>query len=258
MSVFNKLNKPIFLKEDSDTQEYIKELKRIELNATESTKSEISRRIKIANDEKFVEKNIEEALKNSEIPMYVLHDIHLEIDNISAQIDYLVITRKAIFIMKCKNLFGDIDIDPQGNFIRKYEWNQDMVKEEIESPLRDNSKTLEILKRIRIESKRNPLSRLIFERFFQGYYKTLLVLGNPKTQLNAKFAKQEIKDKVIRLDQLIGYINHTIQKNKQVELNDKEMKCIAENILSFNRSTNTDYAKDYEGLCTQVVNQGKE
>ena len=43
------------------------------------------------------------------IYVYVLHDIYLEIGDLSAQIDYLVITRKMVFVIECKNLIGDIE-----------------------------------------------------------------------------------------------------------------------------------------------------
>lgn len=33
-------------------------------------------------------------LKNSHIPMMVLHDLYLEHEGLSAQIDYLIVTRK--------------------------------------------------------------------------------------------------------------------------------------------------------------------
>lgn len=45
------------------------------------------------------ENNIEFELKNSHFPMYILHDIYLEDGDLSAQIDYLVFTKKNCFVI---------------------------------------------------------------------------------------------------------------------------------------------------------------
>lgn len=37
------------------------------------------------------------------MPMYILHDVYLEDEGLSAQIDYLVFTRKICFVMKINN-----------------------------------------------------------------------------------------------------------------------------------------------------------
>ncbi|MGI6427703.1 MAG: nuclease-related domain-containing protein [Natronincolaceae bacterium] len=67
-------------------------------------------------------------LTNSGIPMYILHDIHLETDGLTAQIDYIVITRKVNFIIECKNLIGNIIADRDGNFIREYQLGNRKVR----------------------------------------------------------------------------------------------------------------------------------
>lgn len=41
-------------------------------------------------------------LKNSHMPMYILHDIFFEENGLTTQIDYIVITRKVILIIECK------------------------------------------------------------------------------------------------------------------------------------------------------------
>lgn len=53
-------------------------------------------------------------------------------------------------------------------------------------------------------------------------YKSIVCLANPKTILNDKYAKKEVKEKVVRADQLIAHIkklekeskNGTFTKNK--------------------------------------------
>lgn len=48
--------------------------------------------------------------------------------------------------------------------------------------------------------------KMLVDRYFDENYKSIVVLANPKTYLNYKFAKKEVKDKVIRADQLIDFI----------------------------------------------------
>jgi len=61
--------------------------------------------------------------------MYILHDIYLEVDGLSAQIDYIVVTRKIIFIIECKNLIGNIEVDKRKTCIRPEPQNK-LSKEE--------------------------------------------------------------------------------------------------------------------------------
>ena len=84
-------------------------------------KEEIDKQIKLATYGLAGERNIAFELKNSDIDMYILHDVYFEYEDLSAQIDYMIFTRKRVYIIECKNLIGDIEIDDGGNFIRSYE-----------------------------------------------------------------------------------------------------------------------------------------
>ena len=48
---------------------------------------------------------------------------------------------------------------------------------------------------------------------FDNNYQSIVVLSNPKTILYDRFAKKEVKNKVIRADKLIEYIK---EKDKEV------------------------------------------
>ena len=50
------------------------------------------------------------------------------------------------------------------------------------------------------------IAKMAFEKLFPSMFRSIVVLSNPKTILNAKYAKKEVKEKVIRADQLIEYI----------------------------------------------------
>ena len=111
MALFQKKIGPVFLKEESDATGFINRMIQLEEQVTDiNLKNEINKQIKLASIGEVGEKNISFELKNSGMDMYVLHDIYLEIGDLSAQIDYIVITRKMVFVIECKNLIGDIEI----------------------------------------------------------------------------------------------------------------------------------------------------
>ena len=155
MGLFQKSIGTVFLKEDSDTSVFIDKMNALSKEVSPSIKEEIDKQIKLASYGEDGEKNIAYELKNSGIDMYVLHDIYLEQDDLSAQIDYLIVCRKKIYVLECKNLFGDIEIDSNGQFIRKYEVNGKKYKESIYSPITQNERHLNVLKEVRKASKSN-------------------------------------------------------------------------------------------------------
>ncbi|EEH96752.1 hypothetical protein CSBG_00378 [Clostridium sp. 7_2_43FAA] len=252
MALFNKLDKPIFLKEESEAKYYISKLQELHSRAPEGIKGRIEKELKIATLGEFGEKNIAFELENSGIPMCILHDICLETNELSAQIDYIVVTRKVIFIIECKNLIGNIEINSQGNFIRTYNFNGKLIKEGIYSPITQNERHLEVLKRIKKESKSNFISKMLFDKYFNDNYKSLVVLANPKTVLNSRYAKKEIKDKVIKADQLINYIKEVNSKSDLMSLSDKEMKEVADRLLALHKSNKLSFLKKYREL-TELV-----
>lgn len=258
MALFNKLNKPIFLKEESDVKYYISKLNELYNNSPEHLKNKIEKEIKLATLGEIGEKNIAFELKNSGIPMYIIHDVCLEFDELTAQIDYIVVTRKVAFIIECKNLIGNIEIDSQGNFIRTYNFNKRFIKEGIYSPITQNERHLNVIKQIGINSKINIISKALFEKYFNDNYKSIVVLSNPKTILNSKYAKKEIKDKVIRADQLNNYIKEVNNKSNTMSLNDDQMKNIAERLLSLHKPNKSYYLKKYGEVIEAYNNKNTE
>lgn len=248
MALFNKLERPVFLKEESELKYYILKLNELYDRAEGELKNKIEKEIKIATLGEIGEKNIAFELKNSNIPMYVLHDINLEIDGLTAQIDYIVITRKVTFIIECKNLIGNIEIDSNRNFIRTYKLNNRYIKEGVYSPITQNQRHLEVLKKLTKESKSNIIMKKLFEKAFEDNYKSIVVLANPKTYLNYKFAKKEVKDKVIRADQLINFIKQTNLKSNSIALSDEDLKNKAEKIISWHKSDKMSYVNKYKSL----------
>jgi hypothetical protein len=223
-------------------------------HASGDLKKEIDKQIKLAYYGELGEKNIIFELKNSGIDMCVLHDIYMEYGDMSAQIDFIIITRKVILVVECKNLIGNIEIDNSGNFIRNYELFGKKVKEGIYSPITQNERHLRVLKAVRMESIGNFISKHRFEAGFDEMYKSIVVLANPKTYLNARFAKKEVKDRVIRADQLVALITmlNNISMNKS--LTEKEMIELGEFFLWQSAPRRSDYARKYEELMVEVEN----
>lgn len=50
--------------------------------------------------------------------MLALHDIRLEYEEYTAQFDFILITKKCIYVLETKKLSGNIEINEDGDFIR--------------------------------------------------------------------------------------------------------------------------------------------
>lgn len=246
MGLFNRMKEPIFLKESSNAEAQLEKLKTLEPLLNPEGQTIIRQDIKCLEYGIVGEKSIAFELKNSHMPMYILHDIYLEDGNLSAQIDYLVFTKKICFVIECKNLFGDIEINSAGDFIRTTEFAGKKKKEGIYSPITQNQRHLELMKKIRVDNKSNILTKFMVGRFFEDCNKSVVVLANPKTVLNAKFAKKEVKDKVIRADQLVKYIKDMYEKSKDTEDSEEKMLAWAQSYLDLHKEVDKDYTEKYE------------
>lgn len=254
MGLFSKFDQPIFLKETSDTDDYIMKLQSISNKMVAGpNKERLEREIKLAQIGKVGEDNVAFELKNAAMPMYVLRDVHFETNGLSAQVDFIVITRKLTFLVECKNLIGNIEIDSNGNFIREYEIGGKKVKEGIYSPITQNKRHLDVLLQLKKDQSSNVIKRAIIDKVFFNTHKSIVVLANPKTVLNARFAKKEVKDQVIRADQLISYIKKQISESKELAFNDKEMLDFTERLLGFHTPNQSDYSKKYEHFLNDLV-----
>lgn len=245
MGLFDRLREPVFLKESSKAIEQIEKLKELEPKLNSEGKEKIKKEIKCIEYGIIGEKNIEFELRNSHMPMYIIHDLYIESDDLSSQIDYLVITKKICFVIECKNLFGNIEINNQGDFIRNMDFGSKKIKEGIYSPITQNERHLKLMKKIAIENKSNVIMKFITDKLFESSYKTVVVLANPKTLLNSRFAKKEIKDKVIRADQLVSYIKDNYNKSKELEMSEKALFSWAESFLKIHKEKDISYLEKY-------------
>ncbi|MBR5319976.1 MAG: NERD domain-containing protein [Peptococcaceae bacterium] len=242
MGIFDKMKEPVFLKESTSLQEQLAQLEA--LQTTDSLlQKQIQKDIKLLKYGIAGEEKIAFELKNSHMPMFVLHDLYIEYNGLSAQIDYLIVTKGKAFLVECKNLYGNIEINNNGDFIRTMKYGAHFEKEGIYSPITQNLRHLELLKAIRRDQPLNFLQKLIFEKSFSELYCPVVVLANPQTVLYAKYAKKEVKEQVIRADQLIAYIR---KKNENaLTCNEIEMREWAESLLALHKDRKLDYTETY-------------
>ena len=73
-----------------------------------------------------------------------------------------------------------------------------------------------------------------------------------KTVVNDKFAKKEIKQQVIRADQLVNYLK-SLKTDVRSSL--KSMKESGERVLAMNVQERTDYLKKFEDLATEIKSE---
>ena len=172
MALFQTLQ-PTVLKEDSSIQKQIEDLKEILPKASKPVQDVIQQDISLLEAGLYGENKIMFELKNSHVPMYVLHDLFLKHGELTAQIDFLVICPRCTYVIECKNLFGNIEINNKGDFIRTIQYGKRYKKEGIYSPITQNARHLDLMRAISLENTaKNILNKL--EMFLQQHsYRSL-------------------------------------------------------------------------------------
>lgn len=252
MQLFSKVKEPVILKESDTLYRQLHDAEEYAKTTAADIKPYIERDINLIKYGIQGEKNILYELKNSHMPMYVLHDICLEADGCEAQIDFLIITNKLVYVIECKNLYGNIEVDEKGDFVRTLPFGKRYQKEGIYSPVTQNERHIEVLKNLRLSAKSNILSKALFVKNFERNYRSVIVLANPKTYLNTRNAPKDIKNQIIRCDQLLRYIKEENRKSDRALSSEKEMKELAEFYLKEHKEKKTDYTEKYRNLEMEV------
>ena len=149
-------------------------------------------------------------------------------------------------MIECKNLIGNIEIDSSGAFTRIFNYGKMYRKEGIYSPITQNQRHMEVIKAICKKSKSNWLTKTIFDKYFEEEYRSIVVLANPKSYLNAKYAKKEVKNQVIRCDQLIDFIKKVNGEQNAVRMSEKNMMELAEFFMQESKENPRDYLAKYK------------
>lgn len=251
MGLFDKLREPVVLKENSDSKKQLEQLNSYLQIAMPNIKSQIEQDIRLLQYGIHGENALMFELKNSHMPMYILHDLFFELNDLKTQIDYLVITRKIVIILECKNLYGNISIDEHGNFTRTIKLGTRYNKIGIYSPVTQNQRHIDMIHELRRATKPSLL-RSAFDKNFNEVYKSVVVLANPNSVLDMRYAPKAIKDKVVKSDGLINYIKNLNDKCKAKSMSDKEMKELADFFLEKSVPNTKDYVEKYKNLVSDV------
>jgi len=178
------------------------------------------------------EKKILYELKHSHVPMYILHDLNITYKNYSAQIDYVIFTRKNCFIFESKSLFGNILIDENGDFFRVY----NRKKTALYSPITQLNRHVDIIKEF-IYDESGLVGKLFIKSNFDNYYRDAVVLTNEFTQIKCLYP--EYKNKVIRLDKVVDYIKKEDKFSHNLPDSESKIKEICDKLISLtNKNVN--------------------
>lgn len=163
---FFRAQEPVILKEGSDAKEQLATLESLRETVPRSQRRRLDSDIRALKAGIVGEDRILFELKNSHLPLVVIHDLHLEFEGLTAQIDFLVLTRRRNFVLECKNLYGDISVNVRGDFVRSFGGRR---REGIYSPITQNQRHLGLMKRINLSTKGAIMSVLLSPRFDDLY-----------------------------------------------------------------------------------------
>ncbi len=242
----NEFNDTIFYKNDSELLYQIRALEKLnsEYPNNDSIKNELKKcKAVIKNEE-----DIEQKLISSDIGMYVIRDLNVSYKDIKAQIDYIIITPGFIYLLECKSLYGNVYVNENGEFFKRVKKDKKVFTERMESPIKIVDKHKYILKKI-WASKINSKDKMKFENAFERSYKTILVISNPKTVINLQDAPREIKEKIIKSDDLLTFIKKDLKKfqtRKELIDNKDEMHGQAYRLVDFHVDYNDNWEDKYK------------
>lgn len=257
MGLFSK-PEVVIARESTNAKVYLEKLEELLPEAEDEVKEKIQREIAVTKAGIAGEANILFELKNSNMDLVILHDIYIETEEgQSAQIDFVVIAPKITYLIECKNLYGNIEINAKGDFIRSMQYGGKWHKEGIYSPITQNMRHMEILKECCAE-KKNLIMGFGFRKYFDNFYKSLIVLANPKTVVNDRYAPKEIKNQVLRADQLVAVIKKMEADSGEIASSKKQMKERAESLLSKTSEKRKDYVEKYKKIIEKVKSKKEE
>ena len=235
----------VFYKEENDLQDKYNALKR--LNEEYPNNEDLLSELFIVKKGLEGENEISYQLKKSNIGMYVLRDVKYKYEDLTAQIDYIVITPVYTYFVECKNLVGNITVTDKGDFIRELTINGRNIKKGMYSPLRQVEAQREVFRKI-WEKQQSRLKKLLASSSFEFYRRVLVVAANKETILNTNRAPKDIKHKILRADALINQIQYDLNhkdKNEYIA-SKKEMEERAEYYIELSSKEDIDYYNYYK------------
>lgn len=211
-----KLKAPILVKEATESDQLIKHYKNELVHTTDDKeRGHLNEKIKLLELGLKGEKSVLFELQNSFLPLHILHDVRITHKNLKAQIDFVVLTRKFLLVIEVKNYFGNILVNEKDEFIRQvYKGNKLVFQEGFYSPIRQVERQVEVF-----ESYMKDMGAVT-----RTPIKSVVVFTNNRTVINVKNARKHVKEKILRLDSLVGYIKQELEKPSPVHFMDNRMK----------------------------------
>lgn len=248
----------VFYKENSDLQDKYNALKK--LNDEYPNNEDLLSELYIVKKGLDGENEIAYQLKKAHIGMYVLRDIKVKHEDLTAQIDYVIITPVYTYYVECKNLVGNITVTDKGDFIREFTINGKKIKKGMYSPLRQVEAQREVIRKI-WESNSSAIRKFFVSKNFDYYRRVLVVAANQDTILNTNRAPKEMKYKILRADSLIRQIEYDLNHRKNDEYLDskKSMEEMAQSYINLSNNEDINYYEYYKNkYCNNVVSMNDD
>ncbi len=235
----------VFYKENSDLEDKYNAL--LKLNNEYPNNEDLISELFIVKKGLDGENEISYQLKKSNIGMYVLRDINLKYEDLTAQIDYVIITPIYIYYVECKNLVGNITVNDKGDFIREFNINGKKIKKGMYSPLRQVEAQREVVRKI-WDSNASKIYKFLASNNFYHYRRVLVVAANQDTILNTNRAPKDIKYKVLRADGLLRQLEYDYNHRSDDDYisSKREMEEIAASYSKLSYTKDIDFYNYYK------------
>ena len=235
----------IIYKGNSDLQDKYDVL--VKLNKEYPSNENISNELYIVKKGLEGENEIEYQLKKSHLGMYVLRDIKVKYEDLTAQIDYVIITPVFTYYVECKNLVGNITVNDKGDFIRELRINGKKTKTGMYSPLRQVEAQREVIRKI-WDKNISKVKKVFASKYFDYYRRVLVVAANQDTILNTNRAPKDIKYKVLRADALVRQLEYDFnhRTNDDMLLTKAEMEDKANTYIKLHNDKEINYYDYYK------------
>lgn len=235
----------VFYKENSDLQKKYDALNK--LNEEYPNNEELQSELYIVKKGLDGENEIAYQLKKAHIGMYILRDIKVKHEDLTAQIDYVIITPVYTYYVECKNLVGNITVTDKGDFIREFTINGKKIKKGMYSPLRQVEAQREVIRKI-WESNSSAIKKFFASKNFDHYRRVLVVVANQDTILNTSRAPKEMKYKILRADALVRQIEYDLEHrgNDEYLESKKGMEEIAQSYIELSSKEEINYYDYYK------------
>lgn len=180
------------------------------------------------------EKRVMYELKHLKEPCLIIHDLTLFDKNADqSQMDFIILTRHCGIVLESKSLQGNITVNSDGEFTRQFVNNERKVyrKEGMYSPIRQNEIHVGVLEDLLNNFK-----------IIKNYpIESLVVISNDRTIIDKKYATKNVKDAIVKFDQLDNNIYRIMQKHQDTDVSDSKLLELGEALVDNDTPRVVDY-----------------